>query len=306
MAAKDYYKVLGVSKAATPDEIKKAFRKLAVKYHPDKNQGTKNNEEKFKEINEANDVLSDPEKRKKYDQFGENWEHMRGPNESGGAPFQGGGRSQTFNAEDFADDDRFKGFFEGMFGNGFGGSQGKSAGAGRSSRGVDYRTDWQISLEQAFAGTSQVFDVEGKSISVKLKRGVKDGQEIRVKEKGGAAPANGKPGDIYITIHIKPDPSFERDGDDLRCALNVDLYTAVLGGKVNLKTLHGVKSVGIKESAENGVALRLKGLGMPKYGSDTEFGDLYAKINIALPKNLTEEEKTRFRELAGLREKQTV
>lgn len=284
MEFKDYYKILGVSKTATAEEIKKAYRKLAVKYHPDKNPGNKSAEEKFKEANEANDVLSDPEKRKKYDELGENWKYYQG----GGAPppnygFQGGNRQQQYYSGE-SDNDGFSDFFESIFGNRFGG------GSRGRSKGDDYQTNVTLSLEEAYLGTARMLEVNGEKLQMKFKPGTADEQSLRIKGKGGPAGKGGERGDIYVTVHISPHRYFERKGDDLYCEITVDLYTAILGGKATVNTLKGPIQINIPKETENGKVLRLKGLGMPKYGSTTEFGDIYAKTKLTLPKNLTTEE----------------
>ena len=311
MAYKDYYKILGVDKTATTDDIKKAFRKLAMKYHPDKNPSDKVAEDKFKEINEANEVLSNADKRKRYDEFGENWEHLdkgSGNRQQQQSRSKGGGGGQQYNftAEDFADDDHYKDIFEKYFGGGFGGFGGQRSSTTHTAKGASYEAELQILLTDSFHGVKRILELENQQIAVTLKRGIRDGQKIRIPEKGGRGLNGGKNGDLFVTIRLVRDPFVERNGDDLTVSLNVDVYTALLGGKINLKTFHGVKSISIKEGTDNGSSLRLRGLGMPKYENPTEFGDLYIKINITLPKNLTEEEKTLFKQLAEIRQKQEV
>lgn len=310
MAKRDYYEVLGVPKSADADTIKKAYRKLAMKHHPDQKPGDKVAEEKFKAINEANEVLSNPDKRKRYDEFGENWEYME---KSGGQPFQqqqqrgGGGRQYEFTAADFEDDAHYRDIFEKFFGGGFrGGFGGQRFSQNQPSRGHDQEAELQISLAEAFHGTKRVIGLETGRIAITLKRGTADGQKIRLREKGAPGQMGGKNGDLFITIRIAPDPSIERNGDDLTVKMNVDLYSAILGGQVTLNTFHGPKKVNIKPGADNGSTLRLKSLGMPKYSSTTEFGDLFAKINLVLPKNLTEKEQSLFRQLAEMRPAQTA
>ena len=312
---KDYYKILGVEKTASTDDIKKAFRKWAIKYHPDKNPNDKLAEDKFKEINEANEVLSNPEKRKRYDEFGENWEYFEkaGGNRQQQQPGRGGGTQHNFTADDFADDDHFKDIFEKFFGGNFSGGGAGSGGFGgqrfstnHTGRGANLEAELQILLADSFHGVKRVLELENQQIAITLKRGVRDGQKIRIPEKGGRGMNGGKNGDLFITIRLVRDPFIERNGDNLYQTLNVPLYTVLLGGKVNLKTFHGEKNITVKEGTENGSTLRLQGLGMPKYESPTEFGDLYAKINITVPKNLTEKEKELFKELAEMRQKQTV
>jgi curved DNA-binding protein len=321
MDYKDYYKILGVPKTASAEDIRKAYRKLAMKHHPDQNPNDKVAEEKFKEVNEANEVLSNPDKRKRYDEFGENWEYAEksGRNRQQQQQQQGrsGGQQYNFTADDFADDAHFKDIFDKFFGGSFGGGsggfeQGTPFGGGQryttnhTAHGANYEAELQILLADSFHGVKRILDLETQQISITLKRGVRDGQKIRIPEKGGRGMNGGKNGDLFVTIRLVRDPFIERTGDDLYQTLNVDVYTAILGGKVPLKTFHGVKSINIKEGTDNGSSIRLRGLGMPKNENPNEFGDLYAKINITLPKNLTEEEKSLFRQLAEWKEKQPV
>jgi curved DNA-binding protein len=299
MNYKDYYKILGLTKSATQDDIKKAFRKLAVKYHPDKNPGNKTAEEKFKEVNEANEVLGDPEKRKKYDELGENWQQY----EKQGNPFQrqhgqyrGGsfGGEQTFEgAGDFSD------FFESFFGGRFGGA------SGGGQRGSDYSAEAEISLEEAFHGTTRIMNVNDEKLQMKFKPGIRDGQVLKVRGKGGMGGKNGSRGDIYVTVHISPHPHFERKGDDLYCEAPVDLYTMILGGKATIRTLKGVIKINIPQGTENGKTLRLKGMGMPVF-NEKNAGDLYAKVKVVLPKNLSTEELELFQQLKNKNHAQTV
>lgn len=300
MEFKDYYKILGVSKTATPEEIKKAYRKLAVKYHPDKNAGNKAAEEKFKEANEANDVLSDPEKRKKYDELGENWKYYQ----NAPPPNQGAQRGRQQYHYSTSDEDYegsgFSDFFESIFGNRF---NGRSRGP---AKGEDYQTNVTISLEEAYTGTARLLEVNGEKLQMKFKPGTADGQNLRIKGKGGPGDKGGERGDIYVTVHISPHPYFERKGDDLYCDASVDLYTAILGGKATVKTLKGNIQITIPKETENGKVLRLKGMGMPKYGKENDFGDIYAKVKLILPKNLTPEEIALFQQLKNKRHAQTV
>jgi curved DNA-binding protein len=319
-AYKDYYKVLGVDKKASVEDIRKAFRKLAVKYHPDKNPNDKSAEDKFKEISEANDVLSNPDKRKRYDEFGENWEYAEksGANRQQQQQGRGGGQQYNFTADDFADDAHFKDIFEKFFGGNSGGGGGSNFSGGgfgggfggqrfstnHTEHGANYEAELQVLLADSFHGVKRILDLETQQISITLKRGVRDGQKIRIPEKGGKGMNGGKNGDLFITIKLVRDPFIERVGDDLYVTVNVDMYTALLGGKVPVKTFHGVKNLNIKEETDNGSTVRLKGLGMPKYENPNEFGDLYAKIVVKMPKKLTEEEKSLIKQLAEMREKQ--
>ena len=314
MAYKDYYKILGVDKTATTDDIKKAFRKGAIKYHPDKNPGDKASEEKFKEINEAQEVLSDSEKRKRYDEFGENWEYFQQGGDNRQRQQQqsrGGGQQYNFTAEDFADDEHFKNIFEKFFGGSFGSSDSRGSGNQRfttnhTARGADFEAELQILLADSFLGVKRLLQLENQQLSITLKRGIRDGQKIKLSGKGGRGLNGGKNGDLYITIRLVRDPFIERDGDDLHQTLHVPVYTAMLGGKVSLTTFHGEKNITIKEGTDNNSTLRLRGLGMPLYENPTKFGDLYVKINITLPKNLTEKEKELLEELAEIREPQAA
>jgi len=307
MDFKDYYKILGVDKNTSVDEIKKAYRKLALKYHPDKNPNNKTAEDKFKEINEANEVLSDPEKRKKYDELGSNFNQYRqqgSPEESfdwSRWTSENQRRSSSFSeGEAFGSGGEFSSFFESVFGGGGGFSKRSST----KMKGQDYRAEIEVSLEDAYHGTSSRIEVSGKTLQMKLKPGIKNGQVLRIKEKGGPGRNGGTKGDIYLTLIIPLHQHFERREDDLYCNTPVELYTAVLGGKQLIITLKGSIRIDIPAGTDNGKVLRLKGLGMPKFVKANEFGDLYAKINIMLPKNLTEKEIKLFKELQQMRNKE--
>jgi curved DNA-binding protein len=318
MEYKDYYKVLGVEKTASQDEIKKAYRKLAVKYHPDKNAGNKEAEEKFKEINEANEVLSDPEKRKKYNELGENWKYYQ---QAGGQSQdfdwsryanQGGGSTRYYSGGDFGGFEGFGGagggggfsdFFETLFGGG-GFSQGGGARRGRRSssmRGEDMRASLSITLEEAYHGVEKLFTIDGQSIKLKIKPGIPDGQVLKLTGKGYAGSGGGAHGDLLLSIMVEPDKRYERKGADLYTDLPVDIYTAQLGGKAEVKTFKGTIKVNIAKETDNGKTLRLPGMGMPIYGKTNEHGDLYVKVNLQVIKNLSEKEEKLFKELAGLR-----
>lgn len=305
MEYKDYYKVLGVAKTAAADEIKKAYRKLAVKYHPDKNPNNKSAEDKFKEINEAYEVLGDPEKRRKYDELGENWKYY----EQGGRPAEGfdwsqyaggsGGRGRTYTTGDF-DEGSFSDFFENIFGRGgFGG--GAARGRTQARKGEDYRVEMEISLEEAYHGTTRQININGQTLEMKIRPGTHDGQVLRLRGKGGAGRNGGGNGDVYITVHVPKHPHYEVKGDDLYCEVPVDLYTAVLGGKALVRTLKGTIRIDIAKGTQNGKLLRLKGMGMPKFGKSSEHGDMYAKVHVQLPEKLTDKETELFTQLANLK-----
>ncbi len=301
MNFRDYYKVLGIDKTASADEIKKAYRKLAVKYHPDKNPDNKQAEEKFKEINEANDVLGNPEKRKKYDELGENWKQYEqqgaGKEDFDWAKWQHaqnqGGDAGFGNEGDFSD------FFETVFGRGgFNGSGGRKRGP---AKGRDYEAEMSLSLEDAYKGITSILDVQEERLQLKIKPGVKDKQVLRLKEKGGAGSNGGARGDIYITLHIAPHPHYERKENDLYCDAPVELYTAILGGKAVVHTLKGNIKIDIPAATDNGKVLRLKGMGMPVFGKENEYGDLYAKVKIMLPTQLSPQEIELFTQLSTLK-----
>ena len=298
MEYKDYYKILGVSKTASVDEIKKAFRKLAVKYHPDKNPGDKAAEEKFKEASEANEVLSDPEKRKKYDEVGANWKQYEQMHRQ---QQQGRGRRPVYETGDSGD---FSDFFESIFGGGFGdifGSGNTTRRGAAASKGQDLEGAISITLNEAYQGTTRRVIVGGKTLELKIHPGVKDGEVLRLKGKGGPARGTGAAGDLLITTTITKHPQFERKGDDLHTDIQVELYTALLGGKTTVETLKGKIQLDIKPETANGSVLRLKGMGMPT-GKGTEAkGDLYATVTIVLPKNLSQKEQQLFAQLAELR-----
>ncbi|MFA5405290.1 MAG: J domain-containing protein [Ignavibacteria bacterium] len=312
MDYKDYYKVLGVDKKASTDEIKKAYRKLAQKYHPDKTKGDKSAEEKFKEINEANEVLRDPGKRKKYDELGENYKYYQQSGNAGQgfdwsqyANAGGGQQSYSFNGdfEDmFGGSGGYSDFFDMLFGGGFAGGQKKRRG-GRTmqSRGHDYQAEMNITLEEAYSGTTRVFKHNGQSIKLNIKPGIPDGNLLKIPGKGSAGRGGGQAGDLLIKINILKHNIFERRDNDLYADINVDLYTAVLGGKVQFKTLKGTIKIDIAKESEFGKTLRLQKLGMPKYGTVNEFGDLYLKVNIQMPKNLSAKEVKLFNDLQKLR-----
>ena len=307
MNYKDYYKELGVEKSATPGEIRKAYRMLAKKYHPDKTKGDKAAEEKFKEINEANEVLSDPVKRKKYDQFGADWKHY----EEAGAQPGGfdwskyasgrGGQSRRPSSqetnEEFSDES-VNDLFETLFG------QRSGQGRGRRSvalKGQDLETETALSLEEAYHGTTRLIQLNGQTIKVTIKPGAADNQMLRISGKGGGGAGGGPNGDLYLGIKIAPHPEFRLQGNDLHRNLPVDLYTALLGGKTQVKTLKNKVTVNIPKGTPNGKELRLRGLGMPVYAKKNEFGNMLVKVEVVLPEHLSEHEIALFKELAGLR-----
>lgn len=293
----DYYKILGVDKNASGEDIKKAYRKSARKLHPDLNPNDKEAKKKFQEINEANEVLSDPEKRKKYDKYGKDWQHaeqfeharrsQRQSTSQGEHVFSGG-----FGEEDFSD------FFASMFG----GSE--SGGGGRSRsvkfRGQDYNAELHLNLRDAYTTHQQTLKVDGKNIRITIPAGVENGQVIKLKGYGGPGINGGPNGDLYITFVIANDPKFKRDGNDLYTTVDLDLFTAVLGGEITVDTLSGKVKLKVKPETQNGTTIRLKGKGFPVYKKEGQYGDLYITYQIKIPTNLTEKQKELFRELAKL------
>lgn len=308
MEYKDYYQTLGVDKKATKAEIKKQYRKLAQMYHPDRNPDNKAAEDKFKGISEAYEVLGNDDKRAKYDQLGANWNQFQdgdaGFDYSRWAQQQGGGFHQSnsnddFGATDFSD--FFNSFFSGSSGqSGFGGQR-SSRQRTRRYKGQDYSAQLNISLHEAYHGTSAILNVDGNKIKVNIKPGVKNGQTLRVKGKGAASPTGDESGDLLLNISVVNNSAFELKENDLYIDVKVDLYTAILGGKITINTMSKPMSVSIPAETPNGKALRLKGMGMPVYGKPNDFGDLYARILVVLPQQLSEQEISLFKQLSNLR-----
>lgn len=307
MTYKDYYKILGVGKNATPAEMKKAYRSLANKYHPDKSKGSKVAEEKFKEINEANEVLSDSVKRKKYDQFGADWKHYEEAGAKPGGfdwskyandrPSQSQRTTQNKSNTNFSDES-VNDLFEMLFGQHNRQQQGRR---NTVVKGEDLSTETTLSLEESYHGTTRLIKIDDQTIKVTIKPGIADRQKLRIANKGRSGSNNGVNGDLYLTINIAQHPGFHRSGNDLRCNLPVKLYEALLGGKSQLKTLKTNVNVNIPKGTPNGKELRLSGLGMPVYGTKNEFGDLIVKVDIQLPELLCEEEIRLFKTLAVMR-----
>lgn len=301
MDYKDYYKILGVDKSASIDEIKKSYRKLAKEYHPDKTKGNKHLEEKFKEVSEAYQVLGNVGNRKKYDDLGANWKQAQ---QSGGDPGfdfsqfynQAGGQRnhhQTYQS----DPEDFSEFFNSIFGGGFSGFSGRDSGTKRQTKGQDYAADMEITLEEAFHGTSRILQLNDKKLRITTKPGTHHQQKLKLKGKGGPGMNGGSSGDLYITIHVLKHPVFKRKENDLYSALMLDIYTAVLGGKVNVTTLNGNVTLNIPKGTQGAQKLRLKGKGMPVYGQPDQFGNLYVTTQIKIPSHLSHEEEKLFVEL---------
>ncbi len=327
MDFKDYYKSLGLEKGADKDAVKKAYRKLAAKYHPDKNPGNKAAEDRFKEINEANEVLSDPEKRKQYDELGANWNQGNqaghgGPFSGGGAGGSGRGRSRNFSQDDmegmFGGGDGggrggFSDFFETFFG---GAGVGGGAGPGRGRQGGtfggfqqvprqgnDYQADVEITLEEAFQGAKKIIEIDGKKLRLQFKPGISDGKAVKLQGKGGKGVNGGPDGDFYIRIHVQPHARFERREDDLHMVLPLQVQDAITGLHEEIDTLGGSVKLRIPAETGNGKVFRLKGQGMPNYDAPATLGDLYVTVSLALPEDLTAEETAFFKRMAESRRK---
>lgn len=323
MEYRDYYQVLGVSKNASADDIKKAYRKLARKYHPDVNPGDKAAEEKFKELSEAYEVLSDPEKRQKYDQFGAQWRQYE---RAGGRPEDfdwgrwagqpGGGQraySRSVSPEEFEQmfgggPGGFSDFFETLFGGAgrqrttgfsdFGGRQYQP----RPRRGRDVEHPVQVTLEEAFHGATRSLQWEGgRAIEARIPRGVQTGSRIRLSGQGQPGVAGAESGDLYLTVEVLPHPTFQREDDDLKVTVPVDLYTAVLGGRVEVPTIDRTVKLTIPPETPNGKVFRLRGLGMPSLRNPDQRGDLFATVEVQLPQDLNQQEKNLFQQLRDMR-----
>lgn len=303
MAFVDYYSTLGLDKTASQEDIKKAYRKLARKYHPDLNPDDETAKKKFQELNEANEVLTDPKKRRKYDQYGENWKHGeeyeqtqqqyrgRSSGTSQQNPFEGFDYNGNYETGEYSD------FFEQLFGSRFG------TGRKSSFKGQDYNAEVELTLPQASSTHKQTFTVNGKNIRITIPAGVQDGQKIRLKGQGAAGVNGGPNGDLYITFHIAPDPRFARQGDDLYTKVEIDLFTALLGGEAIIETLNGKIKVKIKSGTQNGTKIRLKEKGFPIYKKEGQFGDFYAEVMVKIPTDLNDEQKKLFEQAAALNKK---
>ena len=288
----DYYKVLGIDKNATQDDIKKAYRKLARKLHPDLNPNDKEAHKKFQQVNEANEVLSDPEKRKKYDQYGKDWQHAEQFEQARQSQQHGFGR-ETFSG-DFNDGD-FSDFFASMFGDkGSGGFRQRQT----KFRGEDYHAELKLNLTDVYKTHQQVMTVNNKNIRITIPAGIENGQQIKIKAHGGPGINGGPNGDLYINFHIINNTIFRRDGNDLHTSVDLDLYTAVLGGEIIIDTLDGKVKLKVKHETQNGTKIRLKGKGFPVYKKEGEFGDLMITFQIKIPTNLTEKQKELFEQLS--------
>jgi len=294
----DYYKILGLDKNASQDDIRKAYRKLARKYHPDVNPDNKEAHKKFQEINEANEVLGDAEKRKKYDQYGKDWQHAeqfeQARQQRSQRQYTDGGAGQEFYG-DFGGND-FSEFFESMFGGG-GGRRKRET----KFRGQDYDAQLHLSLRDAYATHQRTITIDGKNVRVTIPAGVENGQKVRLKGYGAPGVNGGPAGDLYITFVIEDDAQFKRSGNDLHINAQIDLYTAVLGGEITIDALAGKIKLKVPAGTQNDTKVRIKAKGFPVYKKDGEFGDMYVTYKISIPADLSEKEKELFTELSKLR-----
>jgi len=286
----DFYKLLDIEKSASTADIKKAYRKLARKYHPDLNPNNKEAEKKFKEINEANAVLSDPEKRKKYDEHGNDWKHAEEFEEARKQHKQSHrNAAQQFNGDDFSD----------IFGSMFGSSQGQGQRA--KFRGQDLNAELKLKLSDVYKTQQQTITVNGKNIRLTFPAGIENGQIIKVAGHGSTGANGGPNGDLYITFSIENDTKFKRDGKNLYADAEVDLYSAILGGEVQVDTFDGKVKLKVAYGTQSGTKVKLKGKGFPVYKKDNEYGDLYITYRVKLPTDLTEKERELFTELKELK-----
>lgn len=294
----DYYKILEVNKNASESDIKKAYRKLARKYHPDLNPNDDAAKKKFQQINEANEVLSDPEKRKKYDQYGKDWKHAeqfeaarrQQQQQGGGAGWQqaGGSFGGNFNEDEFSE------FFGSMFGN-------RSRRSNVKYRGQDINATLQLDLKEVYTTHKRTININGRQVRITIYAGIENGQVVKLAGYGGEGVNGGPNGDLYIEFMVTNTTPFRREGDNLYLGVPLDLYTAVLGGEVTQDVFEGKVKLKIKPETQNGTQVKLKGKGFPKYKKEGEFGDLYITWEIQIPTHLTEQEKKLFTELSKLR-----
>ncbi|HQS05403.1 MAG TPA: J domain-containing protein, partial [Daejeonella sp.] len=277
----DYYQALGITKSATDKDIKAAYRKKARKYHPDVNPNDKDAQKKFQEINEANEVLSDPEKRKKYDQYGKDWKHADQFQSQGqGRPSGGRSTGQQDYTGSFSDQN-FSDFFSSMFG--------KSSGQSRQAnfKGQDFNAELRLNLRDVYTTQKQTITVNGKNIRLTIPAGIENGQTIKIKGHGGPGINGGPSGDLFITFSIPNDPEFKRVGNDLYKNVEIDLYTAVLGTEITVDTMSGKVKLPVKPETQNGTKVKLKGKGFPVYKNENQFGDLYITYTVKIPSNLS-------------------
>ncbi len=296
MAFIDYYKILGIERKSSQDDIKKAYRKLARKYHPDLNPDDKEAETKFKEINEANEVLSNTENRKKYDKYGKDWKHADELDKAQQQRQQSSGGYGNQSSSDFSENE-YSDFFESMFGGG--GHRGRNV----KFKGQDFNAELQLNLSDVYKTHKRTLTVNGKNIRLTIPAGVSNGQIIKIKGYGGEGSNGGPKGDLIIEFSITNHTKFKRDVNNLYTTVTLDLFKALLGGEITIDTFDSKVKMQVKPETQSGTKVKLKGKGFPVYKKEGEFGDLYITYNIALPTKLSEKEKELFNELAKLRSK---
>lgn len=292
----DYYKVLGITTKASQSEVKKAYRKLARKYHPDVNPNDAEAERKFKQINEAHEVLGNPDNRKKYDAYGKDWQHAEEIEKARKAQQQRGYQSQStggFGEHDFSD------FFESMFGGRTSG--GFTGGRQVKYRGQDYNAELKLQLTDVYTTHKRTLTVNGKNIRITIPAGIENGQTIKIKNHGGPGRNGGPKGDLYITFAITNNTPFKRDGNNLYRIVDLDLYTAILGGEITVDTFDGKVKLKVKPETQNGTKIKLKSKGFPVYKKEGQFGDLFVTYTIKTPTGLSAKEKVLFEELARIK-----
>jgi curved DNA-binding protein len=321
VAYKDYYKVLGVDKTADAKAIKQAYRRLARKYHPDLKPGDRTAAERFKEINEANEVLSDPEKRRRYDELGADWARYADGGFPGAGPDLGGFRGRAERAGDAGDfSEFFRTFFgdlgggraragestidlEDLLGDALGGRRGAPGRGGRgarATRGYDLETPVEISLEEAAQGTTRGLELDGRRLDVKIPAGVRQGSRVRVTGEGAAGSGGGARGDLYLRVHVQPHPLFERRDDDLHVELPLAVWEAALGAEIEVPTLRGKVTMKIPPETASGQTFRLPGYGVPHVRSGGR-GDQFVRVKVVVPRGLSDAERAAFEELRRLR-----
>jgi curved DNA-binding protein len=309
MEYKDFYRILGVERSASQDEIKRAYRRLAREFHPDVRPDDRDAEERFKEINEAYQVLSDPQKRRQYDQLGASWSQWQRTGDARGGfdDFarqwfgQAGQNVQYVDLNDLFGRGSLGDLLETLFGMGGGRTRGTRQ---RSGRGRDVEAPVELTLEEAFHGASRRLErTDGRVVTVKIPPGAHTGSRIRLAGQGEPGRAGGPPGDLYLNVTVKPHAAYRREGNDLHCDVDVDLYTAVLGGDVDMQTLNGGVKLKIPPGTSGGKVFRLRGKGMPNPKNPGQRGDLYAVLRVQVPRRLSSRERQLFEELAGRRER---
>jgi curved DNA-binding protein len=290
----DYYKVLGLNKNASAKDVKSAYRKLARKFHPDLNPNDKDAKKNFQQINEANEVLSDPVKRKKFDEHGKDWQHAEEYEKARQQQQSSNTRQQSYSGAQSGED--FSDFFSSMFGGAANGGRSRQA----KYRGEDYNAEIHLDLIDAYKTHQKTLTVNGKNIRITIPAGIENGQTIKISGHGGAGINGGPNGDLFISFSIANHPNIKRFGNNLYTNVDIDLYKAIIGGEITIDTLNGKVKIKVKPETQNGSKIKLTGKGFPVYKKEGQFGDFYVTYNIKIPTNLTEKQKALFTELSQL------